>query len=134
MFEDLKYTAKLVRGVLSGFDDLQRQVDGWEYVEYTIRTTRDWRGERGGGISYDLPDNPYYVCVAWNNRSHTPLPIVLDADSEYKLQNMVVRFLCWLHTRGLCGAAWEAATIACAYYAHQFEEEYPPVAAVQELV
>jgi hypothetical protein len=111
--QDIKYTAKLLRGVLSGFDDLQQCCDGeWEYVPYR----RDW----WGALNYEVGDHPYYVCATWLDGSHTPLPIILAPEhSEYPLQGMLVKALhrvaMWW---GKC-EEFESAVMACARYEHQ---------------
>ena len=123
--EDIKYTIKMMRGILSGFDDLQvKAEDGWEYVEYKQFVSLSWDGKRSAGIEYDLPDYPYYVCAAWKNHTHTPLPILIDAESEYPIQNAMVKALHWMWTAlGKCPAGFEAAVVSCAYYERQFNDQ-----------
>jgi len=119
---DVSYSAKLVVGVISGFDDLQHHTEGeWEYVEYTTTWTRKWNGEWEGGVSYDLLEQPHYICVRWQNGRHCPLPIVLGDDSEYSMQNAIMQFLHWLAFYVERCKSFGNAFVSCAHYDHQFE-------------
>ncbi len=119
--QDIKYTVKLLRGIVSGFDGLQEQDTGkWDYIANTSTFTRKPNGEWTGQESYDTYVHSYYVCVRWNNGSHTPLPIVLDdGDYDDTMQSALVRAMIWLHAKSLAPSAWTSAFKACAYYQHQ---------------
>lgn len=120
LLSDIGYSLKLLCGIASGFDGLQaRRSSGWEYIGWRIAVEY---GQDGKVCSFkseftELRDDPYYVCVVWKNRSHTPLPIVLGADGDYPLQNRVVRRL-WRRGSG----EFHEARLACAYYDWQWQE------------
>lgn len=119
---DLSYSVKLIAGVASGFDGLQHHTgEVWEYCEFSHTIRRDRTGEYSSDFDYRIDhdyDHPHYTCVRWGNGSHCPLPIILSAESEYPLQNLVVRAL-----KRLSSAAFEDARIACACYEHQWTTE-----------
>lgn len=125
---DIGYTVKLIGGIASGFDGLQYKAgDEWEYTEWEQASSRNWQGEYKASIKYDLPDFPHYVCVAWKNRTHTPLPIIVEIDDEDEyenpIQNAAVKFLYWLWNKmPFCPEPFREAVQACAYYKQQFEE------------
>jgi hypothetical protein len=97
--QDVTYTTKLLGGIWSGFDDLAiKDGDGWLYAYPAKERTGD----------------AYYVCVQWNDGSHTPLPVVLG-DSTLPIQAAAIRVLEWLAFTGRC-KAFENAFISCAYY------------------
>lgn len=121
---DIKYTAKMLRGIASGYDDLQESFDNpWEYIEYAKNETRAHDGAYTSTIKYDTHVVPYHVCVSWKNHTHTPLPIVIDAESAYTIQNAVVRTLHWLWNNAfpLCPSAFREAVMGCARYENQFD-------------
>lgn len=127
MFEkisnDLSHSIKLIAGAMSGFDGLQfSNQDGWEYVEEHIEYDRRWDGQYVNiHSSFSLADAPYYICVRWENGRHCPLPIILYLNSEYSIQNLVVRVLHRLAFYADKCEAFRQAFEACAYYEHQFD-------------
>lgn len=106
---DVQYSTKVVDCVLSGYRGLEWRTGcgEWEPVE-----------------DDEFPDNPYYVCAAFENGRHIPLPLVIGEESEYPFQNAV---LCWIanhcDSRGLLRAFYQALT-DCAYYDHDFDENH----------
>ena len=125
--DDLRYSCKLLKGVVSGYDGLQYPAEGgWYYVPERVGWTRD---EDGSYISeshfLDFPDDPYYICVAWKNSTHTPLPVIIGPDDEGTLpiQRFVVTVLESLAFRWHRVRSFETAFEACAYYEHWFSEE-----------
>lgn len=100
--EDVHYSIKAIRSILSGFDSLE---------------TKD----PCGGFYEVFPgdeEEPYYVCARFNNGRHLPLPLVLEpADSEYKLQKVVLYALGW--TKPM-----RQAKKACVEYENEFLDGY----------
>lgn len=80
VLEDLKYAAKVIRSVRSGYVGLaSRDTEGdWYLLGYQATPTR------GGGLSleWDLDEYPYYVCPEFGNGRHIPLPLVLGEDHD----------------------------------------------------
>lgn len=73
--KDIYYAGKSVLATLSGFDCLQsREGDG------------EW-------VQAEPEDNMYYVCARFRNGRHLPLPLVVGYESEYPIQNRVLRML-----------------------------------------
>jgi len=122
--QDIKYAAKLLCGMMSGYDGLQVQFNGnWEYIAFESTKKRKIDGSYVGSIEFEPIENPHYVCIAWQNKSHTPLPVVLD-DAEYPIQKIVVRLFdfLWNHAP-FCPEAWRAALTGAAQYKSQYENK-----------
>jgi hypothetical protein len=111
IIQDVQYSVKVIQSVLSGYCGLEWRTDDQEWEKI---------GED------EFPDLPYYVCAAFENGRHIPLPLLTGSgESEYPLQEAVLRFLSkrCKHTgllRAFYRAVWD-----CAWYEHDFEEEYP---------
>jgi hypothetical protein len=113
LYQDLYYSAKLLCGAISGFDDLQQRFAGeWEYIEYVSTSSKDVWGEVSHTFEYDCEGiDPQYACVLWNNGTHTPLPVVL-ADGQYAIQDFLAMKLAWI-------PAFAQAQKACAILENQ---------------
>lgn len=127
--QNIKHAAKLVRGVLAGYDGLQtHEAEGWEYVSFSSTAARNWDGSYSGSVDFALLNKPFYVCVVWKNGAHTPLPVILGDDSEYPVQKFVTGFFSWLWNKmPFCPDAWRAATMDCARYKDQWLARYKPI-------
>lgn len=106
MLQDACYAVKVVGSVLAGYRGLQhKDCDG------------DWQDISDG----DFPDVPHYVCAAFENGRHIPLPLVLGEDGAGDtgpLQRAVLGFM-RRHTRqrGLWRGFYRAL-FECAWYEH----------------
>lgn len=77
--QDLHYTLKAIKSIFSGYSRLEQK--GYD-DEFEPIFTQD---------SVD----PYYACARFNNGRHLPLPLVIGAPSEYRLQSLVLKLLRW---------------------------------------
>lgn len=122
MKESIKYFFKLVWDACTSRAMGLQWRDGnqdWRYIPVEVREWQDENGEWCAAQQYlDFPDQPYYVCVAWSNGHHTPLPIALmDGQGP---QSTLARFF---NRFPRIFQRWHAALIDCAYYEHQFEAQ-----------
>lgn len=129
LLQNIKYAAKLVRGILAGYDGLQtREVESWEYVEFARAALRKWDGSYSDSVDFTLLNAPFYVCVAWQNKNHTPLPVILGNGGEYPAQKFVADFFHWMWNKmPFCPEAWRAALMDCARYNEQWLVRYKPI-------
>lgn len=72
---EIKYAVKSFFSILSGFERLEsRYDDGWQEADENY-------------------DDSYYVCAAFADGRHIPLPILADwNEDEHKLQKIAIRF------------------------------------------
>lgn len=99
------YGFKTLCSVLSGFSGVEAKNP---YNDYAFEPVDEWSD-----------DDPYYVCAAFNNGRHIPLPIVMNGESEYILQDIVI--LCFWHHPAL-----KQARIECQKYIDHYYD-LPPV-------
>ena len=82
MLKHIYYPIKTILTILSGYKELHAP-------------HFDIEGNKWFSLADDYTAEPYYVCAAFNNGRHIPLPIILCKSSRYPLQNFVLHLLSW---------------------------------------
>jgi len=102
---DLRCAVKIWRGAWAGYAGLQWKDHwgDWHDIAHDP-TTGQW----------EVADRSYYVCVAWHNWTHTPLPIVAGWGSASRVQRLAARILHWI-----CWPDMVAAVADCRSYQEQ---------------
>jgi hypothetical protein len=79
---EIYYGYKSIHSILSGY-------------KASSLETRDW-SEDGEFYTIDITedtDDPYYICVKFNNGRHIPLPLLINENqSDYYLQKIIIKF------------------------------------------
>jgi len=79
--QDMFYTTKLIKSIQSGFSHFTAfnpKCEKWEKI-----TLED--------IATDGPVGFYYICLAFYDGSHLPLPLLYNSESDYPLQNEIIK-------------------------------------------
>lgn len=81
--EDLFFSAKLIKSIESGFSRFCAFDDDTYDPGWASLTLED--------ISEDGPIGFHYVCIEFNDRGRLPLPILYRGESDYPLQDEIIK-------------------------------------------